>query len=328
MSKITSRPWNASKEINELEHRWWEENADILARVWEMTDPLSLAIRSNYLQRAKTFFLQGLTQSTVLELGCGSGWVGQFISDQNLRIIGTDFAKSQIEIATANAAKRGVSQWCKYAVQDDKEIPDQIIDVTGVLLHCFLHHLDGSELESLLAKLVEKSRPGTRFFVHEPAFYAHSNAPVQEDPLSSIYYDVAIKLHACVSDSLIKNGLIDAAAKNRFDMLAKQAEQNNWYLSPKEVPFDITEFTNILSKFFHVRSHYWSNIYIIGWVFEINLVTDPNVRKALEGGVVPMLAAFDDFLSRDEGFLRRTMVPPGYAFHVWECESKGTVEKL
>lgn len=321
MSKATIRPWNASKEINDLELKWWEDNAEIVSKVWELPDPLSLAFRGNYLRKAKEFFLNNRSSSLVLDLGCGSGWVGQFIADNNLRIVGTDFSHNQIELAKQNAHRRGVSGWCEYTVQTDKDTPPRINEVNGILLHCFLHHLDGAEIDALLARLATQAKPGTKFFIHEPAFYLQQPSNhVPENPLSVAYHEVATKLHQCLTDSLNANQFIDLVTKNRFNTLAEEAEKNNWYLSPKELPFDVIDFTNTLSKYFKVSSHYWSNIYIVGWIYELSLITEPNVQKIAHNGVLPILTAIDDFLSRDEGFLRRMLVPPGYAFHVWECE--------
>jgi hypothetical protein len=42
----------------------------------------------------------------VVELGCGSGWVGQSICGPELRITGTDFSASQIALARENAARK------------------------------------------------------------------------------------------------------------------------------------------------------------------------------------------------------------------------------
>ena len=321
MSKATERPWNASEHINKIEHQWWEENAQMVSDVWEMSDEVSLTIRGGYLQRAQQFFLDGRPSANVLELGCGSGWVGQFLANERLRIIGTDFSEEQILLSRKNALRRGVSNYCTYAVQDDKGLPTQIKDANGVLLHCFMHHLDGSEIESLLGRLSKASPPGTRYFVHEPAFYlAKPPIPAQEQSHTGVYLETANQLHENLVRSLVANKFLNMDIKTRFEALMKTAEQNNWYLTPKEIPFGIVEFTNQLARYFKVKTHYWSNIYTIGWAFDLNLITEPSVKKVVQEGILPILAAIDNVISRDEGYLQRAMVPPGYAFHVWECE--------
>lgn len=115
------RPRVADPEINKLEHEWWENNAALVARFWEMETSISDILRQSYLHEIKNFFLKGRSEVTVLELGCGSGWVGQSIAGNNIRIIGTDFSESQLALARANSTRRGLDKVTSYRVSTSAE---------------------------------------------------------------------------------------------------------------------------------------------------------------------------------------------------------------
>ena len=97
------------------------------------------------------------------------------------------------------------------------------------------------------------------------------------------------------------------------------SERNGWYLSPKEVPLEITDFTARLQSRFRVTATWWATIRIIGWIFEINLITDPALRTFLVETFLPLLVRTDQILAGQETWLRTAMVRPDHAFHVWEC---------
>lgn len=328
--KNFERPRHASPEINRLEAIWWEENASLIARVWEMYPEVSAVVRGQYMQSARQFLLGDATPARVLELGCGSGWVGQMIAGADLQIIGTDFSSAQIELARANASSRGLGDACKYAVQSDKEIPDEIESCDGLLLHCFLHHLDGAELEALLDALTERVRPGTRIWIYEPAF--HTDAQEGESNLSPELrgqLDVVVRQHEQMVRLLGERNLLDKPVRDRFQTLQEIANRSHWYLSPKEVPLDLRAFTKMLEDRWHVVRSAWETVNLVGWAHDFNTITDSTVRHALVRDVLPVWADVDRAICAEDAYLAHFLRAPNYAFRSWECvaEKASSVRK-
>ena len=75
--------------------------------------------------------------------GSGSPFAGE-----QLRITGTDFSASQIALARENAARKRLDAFTHYQVATSGVWPSLDRAGTGVLIHAFLHHLDGAELDA------------------------------------------------------------------------------------------------------------------------------------------------------------------------------------
>jgi SAM-dependent methyltransferase len=316
MLKI-KRDYTTDAGIESRELNWWNSNAEIISKVWEMHEEFSSPIRKNYLKKAKNFLSNGTMCAKVLELGCGSGWVGQSIAGQKLNIIGVDFSESQIKLAKMNAKRRGVDSYCEYRVSGS--LSPHMDEIDGIMIHCFLHHLNEIEIEKVLNDL-SSLRKGTKIWIYEPAFFSkqrHNEFYLSKT--SRICRKVSLDVLTIMSKIYSKYNLLDKTVYEKFLDLCSQAERNGWYLSPKEVPFDVDEFSSHLEKHFHIISHYWGNIYIISWVFESNLLKSRILRKIIAGGIIPFLSLTDNRLSREEKFLEEKIVAPIYAFHIWEC---------
>ncbi len=320
MTLRTERTHTESKETNDAERAWWNENAELISRVWEMHPEVSWGSRAGYLRRAKRFFLRGRQEASVLELGCGSGWVGQFIAGPELRIVGTDQSESQISLAVANAAARGLDAFCRYSVVDTVKLPCDMKAADGVLIHAFMHHLDGGEVAGLLDDLAGSLLAGTRLWFYEPAFYRSAPESSSRGAAPPFGLRQATWLVQRLSSFYRSRKLLDESTMEQFNALMKQASESGWYVSPKEVPFVVEDFSAALERRFRVAQSYWATVNQVGWAYETNLIADPQWRKLASSTVVPLLRLADENLARDEGYLRAIMVAPNYAFRVWECE--------
>lgn len=58
-----------------------------------------------FIKEIKTFASQLKKGSTVLDLGCGSGYITNYLSSLNMNVIGIDFSKEMIKIAKKNYPK-------------------------------------------------------------------------------------------------------------------------------------------------------------------------------------------------------------------------------
>ena len=316
----TRRNYRTDQELNFIEHEWWNENAVIVSRVWEMHPEISLSVRRHYLRSAKEFFLEDADKVVVLELGCGSGWVGQFMAGANLKIIGTDFSEVQIQLARSNSKAKGLEKYCEYFVGDAAGMDDILSKVDGVLIHAFMHHLDGREIDELLAMLKTKMRKGAKLWLYEPAFYL--SEPIDNGKpslLTTLCLNIANGTLSIFDKFYKKFNLIDKMAFDEFASLTESAAKKGWYLSPKEIPFDVADFSIHLAKHFEVRKKHWATIYAVGWVFCTNLLQNDTLRRLINRTVLPFACYTDNKLTSETGLLQQRLTPPNYAFHVWYC---------
>ncbi len=300
---------------NKLEHEWWERNAALVSRFWEMDTSISDVLRRRYLHAIKRFFLEGRSEVKVLELGCGSGWVGQSIAGGNVKIVGTDFSESQIEMARSRAVRQGIAHTTSYHVMSSGEWPAEAQECGAVLIHSFLHHLDWNEINKLLDELKMRVAPGTRIAFFEPAFY-EASTKVSRSRVSESILRLAERMVSKVNSDMSAGAQLDFESRDRFLKLFEDAEANGWYLSPKEVPFGQEKFTAVLQERFDVVSSSWAIIFLIGWVFERNLLKNKPQR---EHWLWPWIVRLDAMMARDTAFLQSRLRKPAHAFHLWHC---------
>jgi hypothetical protein len=322
-AKPVERPYRADREIARLEQEWWEANAPLVARVWELHDEVSRVARRRYLQAAKHFFTRGKDakgDAHVIELGCGSGWVGQSICGPRLQITGTDFSASQIALAQENAARKQLGGFTHYQVATSEVWPSFDRAATGVLIHAFLHHLDGAELDAFFGMLHRNAPPGTQIWIYEPVFYAQPPAARSASAPASnpIPYRLATTIVSGMSKLYRKFDLLDVDTRDRFSALYARANEAGWHLSPKEVPLEFETFERDLARHVAVSRSYWATAFLIGWIFETNLIRSPALRILASQTLVRLLALLDSRIVRDDEFLRATFVAPNYGFRVWE----------
>lgn len=316
-AKPVERPHRADAAIERQEHDWWEANASLVAKVWEMQPEMSLAARRSYLRRAREFLTSGVAKPAhVLELGCGSGWVGQSICGPDLFITGTDFSSHQIKLAQERAQRFGLDRFTDYQVAKSGDWPTFERPVTGVLIHAFLHHLDGAELDEFWRMISSRLAPGTKVWVYEPAFHVGPDEPM---PRPSRLHRLALKCVAASSKLIDAFDLLDRDTKASFLALFAEADAAGRHLSPKEVPFDLSRLSNEFAPGVKIERSYWATAFIIGWLFEANLLRSPLLRKAAAHSVGRFLAAVDGRIVKDEAFMRRYCIAPRHAFRVWEC---------
>lgn len=316
-AKPATRPYRADESIERLEHEWWETNAALVAKVWEMHPEMSLAARRSYLRRAREFLTTDVSSPAhVLELGCGSGWVGQSICGPDLLITGTDFSSHQIGLAEQRAQRLGLDRFTNYQIAESGEWPNLSRPVTGVLIHAFLHHLDGAELDGFWRMLANRLTAGTKIWVYEPAFHIEPDQPI---PRPSRLHKLATSCVSNASKIFRTFDLLDRDTKAAVLRLFEEADAAGRHLSPKEVPFDIAQLSTELAPGIQVVRSYWATAFIIGWLFEANLLRSPILRRIAAHSLGRFLAMVDGLVVKDESYMRRYCVAPRHAFRVWEC---------
>lgn len=323
MTDKRTRGLVSDPELDARELAWWQANAALMASVWDYDDLLARAVRQDYLDRAKAFLLQGQS-GLVLEPGCGSGGIGRLMAGPDCRVVGLDFSGAMLDLARSQARRSGLDSHTEYLDAAVADLDGLLARADGVLIHAFLHHLDQPELERYLERLRTGLRPGARLWIYEPAFYSHpaaalDQAPVGPRPETEARLALARGLLDALGDHFRSRGLLDTATYDALAALFARAGEQGWYLSPKEVPFDIDEFGALLAERFEVRAGFWATVNMYGWVLEPHLITDPELRRQTLETALPVLRRADEAAARDPGHLRATLVRPNHAFHVWEC---------
>jgi 2-polyprenyl-3-methyl-5-hydroxy-6-metoxy-1,4-benzoquinol methylase len=101
--------------------------------------------------------------TSLCELGCGTGWLSRFAARQGVRAVGYDISPGMIEIAREEAAREGLE--IRYEVADMETLePDETYDTC--LLYDALHH--STDPAAVLRTARRALRPGGRLLLAEP----------------------------------------------------------------------------------------------------------------------------------------------------------------
>lgn len=247
--------------LDEAEQRWWNANAPLIERIWGLPDELCQGARQRYIQDIGRRFLAllGKRPVRIIEIACGSGWPGRLMASSELKVMGVDFSEGQLALAREKAVAVGQHN-CEYVQMDINQMNDTFRSgaYDGAFVHCGIHHLARTELEAFATALARAPK----------GFPAILVEPVYLDRATTIgrLFDKALRAFYLLLRKLVMNGNQDVAVKQDTDRLVRQATDNDWYLSPKESPFDVPELKQIFSRDFDL------------------LEIEPVTRYALEAG--------------------------------------------
>ncbi len=322
MRKRTQIP---DPSLDRLEELWWNENAEIVEAVW--AQPLSIreGVRSHYLMKAKKFFLDsdGDRPIGVLEVGCGSGWVGRMIAEpETIKIIGIDLSQRQIEIARENALKAGLDSACEYHCQNLADfVVSKKFDVACVLIHAIVHHLSWQEIHTVLREIASLGK-GTRVFVYEPIYLEqNNNGSVWNKPISKKLVKVIANIPSMLGRAALigKKQYYDQDLAGKVQYLCEQARKNAWVLSPKEVVFQESEFLQLLGQYFDISDRYLCNhtSFTVGQLAA--MYKSPQIHNRFRQTILPLAIKGEQFLFKT-GLLAEAL--DTYVFMGYECVVK------
>lgn len=122
-----------------------------------------LARRSHLLAAMTPIFQQTPTLGTVVDVGCGVGAPALYLNGRYQRYIGIDQSPEMIEAARVFNRAQEQAEFMAANVKT-AVLPPHTADV--ILSIGALHHM--TDLDEVMAKLVQLAKPGARFVVIEP----------------------------------------------------------------------------------------------------------------------------------------------------------------
>lgn len=250
MKAFSRRPRlpHSTPELDLLEVDWWNANAIHIERVWGLPDHLCHGARHRYIEDIREMFLllTGARTIKVLEIACGSGWPGRLLASSAVKVTGVDFSEGQIEIARTKAAETGQTN-CDYFQMDINQMSQTLQSrrFDGAFIHCGVHHLSTEELISF-ADVLALNPTGFPTILVEPVYLDQATlfGRLLEKTVTKLFY-LLRRLYFGWSSR-------DEVIMRTTDHLSTLATENDWFFSPKEVPFDLNEIRRIFSPKFEV----------------------------------------------------------------------------
>jgi 2-polyprenyl-6-hydroxyphenyl methylase/3-demethylubiquinone-9 3-methyltransferase len=130
--------------------RWWSGEA-----AWLRTLHNMVPARMRYFDRV----IRDWTGQTVLDLGCGGGFMAEAMAKKGAAVTGLDQARGAIAAARRHAEQEGLAIDCREGVGEDLPFADGAFDV---VVSCdALEHV--ADLEQVLDEVTRVLRPGGLF---------------------------------------------------------------------------------------------------------------------------------------------------------------------
>jgi SAM-dependent methyltransferase len=163
-------------------HVTYVEQLDPAGRMWLRTKPFSAPPNEELARCLRTFahvveLLQLGLRAQVLDVGCGPGWLSEFLARCGYSVTGVDISQDMVEIARDRAARIGEIGEAIEAQAEFHAMPVRRMPWFGrfdaAILYDTMHHFD-DELETL--KVIRRTLvPGGQIFIHEGVRPAHGS---------------------------------------------------------------------------------------------------------------------------------------------------------
>jgi 2-polyprenyl-3-methyl-5-hydroxy-6-metoxy-1,4-benzoquinol methylase len=157
----------ALRQWHEDEEKWWNQYGEYMTYQWKLTPRMSEAVRSEMDQDYKRFLLR--PGESMLDLGCGSGWLSAYFAERGMIVVGVDVSQEQIGAANELKAKLGLEN-LSFQCSDFMEwdLNKYLGSFGNIFVSAFLHHLPQTELELIMGKIAQVLKPGGRVYLYEP----------------------------------------------------------------------------------------------------------------------------------------------------------------
>jgi len=298
------RPQKTTETIDRLETLWWNTHGKLIDKVWGFSEKVNFLYRNNYVAQAAAFFKHNEKNPKILDLGCGSGWFGRMIADDELEYHGVDFSSTQIKIANQDKEKSPNKNHLHYYCLDDFKKIEHLQSFTGVVIHAFLHHLCWEELGRLFDDLQLFLPVGCKFFIVEPVYPDARQTGIdlnKQSFNSNFVSNYRAKLNQ-IKLELINQNIYDTQTENDLNQVGTESQNNGFFFSPKEVPFRMTEFKNFLSTYLKIDHTFQCGVLNLETAQLIELIKDAEARQKYADLLFPMANALDRFLLLNQYF--------------------------
>lgn len=313
------RPNKSSAAMEDLESKWWNANGKLIEKVWVFSKDTNNSYRKNYVSRAASFFKEPGKKAKILDLGCGSGWFGRMIADAELEYHGLDFSSTQIDIAKSEKQRSPNKNYLNYYCSSDLKNIEHLDTFTGVVIHAFLHHLYWEELEQLFKELAKLLPNGCKFFIMEPVYPGKNNAiniAANEQSCNNELVNAYRKNLDHIKNKLIDKDLYDTKTESELIELGSESDKNGFFLSPKEVPFEMTEFQTFLTKYIKIENTFNCGVLNLETAQLLERIRSKEMQDHYSQLLLPMVNSLDTFLISNHYFEAN---PNNYLFTAFEC---------
>ena len=292
--KRAPRIQTSSPALDQEEVEWWNAHADLIERIWGLSDALCREVRGGYLAEIRALFqkITGKKKLHLLEIACGSGWPGRLLADPDTRVTGLDFSEKQIQLAREKAAASGAMH-CDYRCADVSEIPALLAggEFDGSFIHCGIHHLSGDELRAAARSLSAAPR-GTPVILVEPVYHDRRNF------FGGFLARILDAAYRALQSRLTPGFAPDHTIAADTQALLEKADRASWFLSPKEMPFTLAELETVFGGFFTIGDVGIVTHYTLRLGQFLTTLDDTKAADAIGAKWLPRLNGLDRCLIR------------------------------
>jgi 2-polyprenyl-3-methyl-5-hydroxy-6-metoxy-1,4-benzoquinol methylase len=149
------------------ERVWWDTYGNYMNYQWALMPALNKIVRTHW-QREFTEFLY-CRKGTLLDMGCGSGWLSLYFAKKGMTVLGIDLSDEQVRIANLKKERSGLDnlefESCNLVYWDCTDYKNKF---DSVFVNAFLHHLPADEIKTILKNIAYILRKGGRCYLYEP----------------------------------------------------------------------------------------------------------------------------------------------------------------
>jgi SAM-dependent methyltransferase len=146
-----------------LDHDIYESNIKFWDRAWG-------GVKTPYTQMPDLPYIQDIPRNlkaanaaTVLDLGCGSGWLSIYLARDGFQVTGIDLAKHAIELAQQWADQENLKN-ASFQVADIADMDFAAASFDAVVANSIFEHLTYELADQTLRRLKNVLKPGGLFF--------------------------------------------------------------------------------------------------------------------------------------------------------------------
>jgi 2-polyprenyl-3-methyl-5-hydroxy-6-metoxy-1,4-benzoquinol methylase len=256
---------------HEDERVWWDKYGSYMSYQWKLTPSLNKILRAD-LESDYVEFLLNPTES-LLDLGCGSGWLSLYFAERGMKVLGIDISQEQIDASNSlkeQGRLENLEFECCDLVNWNSVKHQERFD--NVFVNAFLHHLPEVELEMMFHKIATVLKPGGKVYMYEPL------------RSSSGTRCIGVRMVDAISSRMMH--LLLNLLPGWFDLFSDEykTELKNGYQmsSPHEDPIDIELIKKFCSDSFEVIEMKGWHLFSLGFAMQ-SMALKESVRGKYAG---------------------------------------------